>query len=98
MAAGCDAYTLAAVDNVVGFYKFTGALTASKAHLEISQTAGARAFYGFGDDDDATAIEIPATVSNIENGEIYDLMGRRIEGQPTRKGIYVKNGRKIIIK
>lgn len=30
---------------------------------------------------------------------IYDLQGRRLtEGQPTRKGIYVINGRKVVIK
>ena len=28
----------------------------------------------------------------------YDLSGRRIEGKPTSKGIYVNNGKKIIIK
>jgi hypothetical protein len=34
----------------------------------------------------------------IENdGPIYDLSGRRIIGQP-QKGIYVKNGKKFVIK
>ena len=34
----------------------------------------------------------------VENGEIYDLTGRRIESQPAKKGIYVKNGKKFIVK
>ena len=28
----------------------------------------------------------------------YDLQGRRIEGVPTQKGIYVRNGKKVVIK
>ena len=30
------------------------------------------------------------------NGEYYDLQGRRIEGQPTQKGVYIVNGKKVI--
>ena len=29
---------------------------------------------------------------------IYTLDGRRIEGQPTQKGVYIVNGKKTIIK
>lgn len=98
-----DAYTLsrgADGTGTVGFYKFNGgALDGSKAHLEIpsSSPAPARGFFGFGDDG-TTAIEAPTATIIVEDGEIYDLMGRRIEGQPTRKGIYVKNGQKFIVK
>ena len=28
---------------------------------------------------------------------MYDLLGRRIEGQPLRKGIYIKDGKKILV-
>lgn len=101
--SGYDAYTLSkgsAGLGTVGFYKFNGAsLDGSKAHLEIAQSspAPARGFFGFGDDN-TTAIEAPTATIIVEDGEIYDLTGRRIEGQPTRKGIYVKNGQKFIVK
>ena len=103
VTSGYDAYTLsrgADGTGTVGFYKFNGgALDGSKAHLEISSSspAPARGFFGFGDDG-TTAIEAPTATIIVEDGEIYDLMGRRIEGQPTRKGIYVKNGQKFIVK
>ena len=103
VTSGCDAYTLSrgsAGTGTVGFYKFNGgALDGSKAHLEIlsSSPAPARGFIGFGDDG-TTAIEAPTATVIVEDGEIYDLTGRRIEGQPTRKGIYVKNGQKFIVK
>ena len=101
VSSGYDAYTLSrgsAGTGTVGFYKFNGgALDGSKAHLEIAQSAGARGFIGFGDDG-TTAIEAPTATIIVEDGEIYDLKGRRIEGQPTRKGNYVKNGQKFIVK
>ena len=98
VTSGYDAYTLASGSSGVGFYKFTGeALNPNKAHLEIPQTAGARTFYGFSDGD-ATAIELPEMASDSDDGDIYDLMGRKMQGQPTTKGIYVKQGKKYIVK
>ena len=37
------------------------------------------------------------TSSSITQPVLYDLLGRRMTGQPT-KGIYIKNGRKVVIK
>ena len=101
VSAGYDAYTLSrgsAGTGTVGFYKFNGSsLNGNRAHLEIEQGASAPAFIGFGDGG-TTAIEAPTATIIVEDGETYDLTGRRIEGQPTRKGIYVKNGQKFIVK
>ena len=98
VATGNDAYTLSrgsAGTGAVGFYKFSGAtLDGSKAHLEIP-TSAARSFIGFGDG--TTAIELPA-LADDEAAEWYSLDGRRLSGKPARKGIYVRNGQKIIIK
>ena len=42
VADGCDVYTLATVDGVMGFYKFMGAaLNPNRAHLEIPQSSPA---------------------------------------------------------
>ena len=52
-------------------------------------------------DDEATGI-VP-----IENGQWtmdnsagawYDLQGRKLQGKPTRSGVYVKDGRKVVLK
>lgn len=91
-----NCYTLAAKGGVVGFYKYTGAkLGIGKAYL-IYSGSGARTFYSFSDD--ATAIEAPEIVGDSDDGDIYDLMGRKMQGQPTQKGIYVKQGKKYIVK
>lgn len=98
VADGYDAYTLAAVGGVMGFYKFTGAaLDPNKAHLEIPQSspAPARGFIGF-DEDGTTGI----TTTDFKNTDVtwYSLDGRRLNVQPTQKGVYVNNGRKVVVK
>jgi len=37
-------------------------------------------------------------VSAEENGLWYTLDGKRLSGKPTQKGIYVRNGRKVVVK
>ena len=36
-------------------------------------------------------------VNDNENGEWYDLNGRKLNGKPAQKGIYIKNGRKVVV-
>lgn len=83
----------------VAFYKNLNAFTvgANTAYLPANfdaTTPGARAFFSFGDD--ATDIRL------IENGKIensvYDLQGRRIDGSRMNSGIYIHNGRKVVVK
>ena len=101
---GYDAYTLAAVGGVMGFYKFTGAaLDPNKAHLEILQSspAPARGFIGFGEDGTTSLREVKneeVKSEKFDAGAWYSLDGRRLNGQPTQKGVYVNNGRKVVVK
>lgn len=41
---------------------------------------------------------IHAQESVTDDAPWYDLSGRRIEGRPTKKGVYIQNGRKVVIK
>lgn len=44
----------------------------------------------------ATAIDhIPQTSENAD-GQWYTIDGRRLQGKPTKKGIYIYNGKKVI--
>ena len=99
VASGYDAYTLSRGNDgtgAVGFYLYNGAsLDGSKAHLEIPSSSPARSFIGIGDG--TTAIELPALAED-ETAEWYSLDGQRLSGKPARKGIYVRNGQKYIIK
>ncbi len=78
----------------VGFYKLksTGTIGANKAYLTYSG-ALAPEFLGFGETTSISEIE---KMRNVENETFYDLQGRRV-AQPT-KGLYIVNGKKVVIK
>lgn len=48
-------------------------------------------------DGHVTSIDGQLTVKD-ENAQYYTLDGRLVNGQPTQKGVYVKNGKKVVIK
>ena len=80
---------------LIGFFKNSGtAMKANRAWLDISSYSGANAL----SIDFATGItELEKPVPEDDNPAIYDLSGRRVEGQ-LQKGIYIVNGMKVLIK
>ena len=79
------------------FVKATGTISASKCYLESTTANHARGFVIGEGNDDSTAID--ATLlddGDTNNGEWYDLQGRRIK-KPTKAGLYIKNGKKTVI-
>jgi hypothetical protein len=78
----------------VGFYRLQSGKTlgVGKAYLTYSGSL-APEFFGFGETTGIKAIDNgQLTIDN----EVYDLQGRRV-AQPT-KGLYIVNGKKVIIK
>ena len=45
-----------------------------------------------------TGIDASLVNSEEVNSVWYDLNGRKLQGKPSQKGIYIKNGRKVVIK
>lgn len=91
-------YVLANKTKGYGFYRWTGDdLGAGRVYLPVGAsetTAGAHEYCGFFVDE-TTAIEsIDDFKANV--GPFYDLQGRRVDN-PT-KGIYIVNGKKVIVK
>lgn len=46
---------------------------------------------------------LPTNITTIENissvdGDCYDLMGRKVDGRRIRKGVYIVNGKKMLVK
>ena len=78
-----------------GFYKLAddGYLDANKAYLQTA--ASSREYYLF---DETTAISAPLVNSEerIVNSEVYDLQGRRVKN--AAKGVYIVNGRKVVVR
>lgn len=60
----------------------------------VAETISLKAI-GFGDDDNATGISRVAAEAG--NDTWYNLNGQRID-TPTKKGLYIKNGKKVIVK
>ena len=90
------------IDNAIGFYRVRepGKLAAGKAYLkDMVPTAGARMlsleFY-----DDATDIREKVKVNSekFATAEWYTLDGRKLQGRPTKKGLYLLNGKKVVVR
>ena len=65
----------------------------------VGEAASAKNFNLDFSDGETTSI----SVTEIRNGQpdddnTYDLQGRRVKDHPTQQGVYIKNGKKIIIK
>ena len=56
-----------------------------------------RTFRFIDDDDMATGISLNSEASTEDEANVYDLSGRRVT-QPTKSGVYIVNGRKVVIK
>lgn len=90
-------YVLNKVDGVVGFYKLksSGTLAKGKAYIIIEGNADAP-MLSMSEDSEATAIDMLPTYASLYQKCYYTLDGRRVE-RPT-KGVYVLDGRKIVVK
>lgn len=94
---GSTVYVLANKSKGVGFYRWTGdELGAGRVYLPVgAAVAGAHEYCGFSVDDETNGIQsIDDTKTNA--GTFYDLQGRQVD-KPT-KGIYIINGKKVIVK
>ena len=105
-------YSMGRKDGKIGFYKFDNngvtsiTLGANKAYLATAASGGA--VKGFTFDFDGLATDIN-TIANsqqpIANSPIYNLAGQRVDGSRfkvngsgLKTGIYIVNGKKVLIK
>jgi hypothetical protein len=72
-----------------GYFDFYNILT-------NKDTSGSRVMLSF--DDETTDIKHVTVNMKYDNGEWYTLDGRKLDKKPTAKGVYVKEGRKVVIK
>ena len=90
-------YVLANLTQGVGFYALDTdvKVPAGKAYLEVAAGGGIK-FIGFEGNGGATGIQGVEDAAEVENGAIYNLAGQRVQN-PT-KGIYIVNGKKVLVK
>ena len=74
------------------------AIGANKAYLSIPKTNGnpknIRLYRGNGE---TTGIDASLVNSEEVNSVWYDLNGRKLQGKPSLKGVYIKNGKKVVV-
>ena len=106
-----EATTIAASTNSQNNYAMNGkefiwvrtaiSVAANKAWLAVPVSSGNSANIRIVfDNDEATEIE------GVDSGELtvdsddawYDLSGRKLDGQPTTKGVYIWKGKKVVVK
>ena len=68
-----------------------------KAYMELPSGAPAKLSLSFGDDDETTDIESVTTDEETKDNDVYyNLNGQRVSNP--QKGVYIHNGKKVIIK
>lgn len=89
--------------NKLTYPNATSNINGFRAYFQLKGDAAASAnAFAMSFDDESTGItdidDSQAHDVRFNSNGIYTLDGRRTEGQPTAKGIYIQNGRKVIIK
>ena len=79
-----------------------GILPVGKVYLDLRDTSDptpAPRLYIVGGDNNTTEIEdVRYKEEEVQNERWFTLDGRMLQGKPTQKGLYIKNGSKIVIR
>lgn len=96
-AVGANIYVLGKKNDKVGFYRWTSASSLSSGRVYLDSASSAHEYLSFVlNDGMTTGIDAVQGEGLKANSEYYNLNGQRV-AQPT-KGLYIMNGRKVIIK
>ena len=83
------------------FYKGKEKIPCYRAYISVNKIGEARDFLLSIDDDEATGIEElkDGRIEELKDGimeEWHTLDGKKLQAQPTQKGVYIHNGRKVV--
>ena len=96
--AAYDYYTLSGGKLFVPVYD-AGTLGAHQCWIEFDKAAGAPARLNIVfEESQATEVTEVSEVNEVNDDSWYDLNGIKLDGEPTAKGVYVKDGKKVVVK
>ncbi|MBQ9560205.1 MAG: S8 family serine peptidase [Bacteroidaceae bacterium] len=97
--AGTSIYTLGlGPSGYVGFYRFSGAtVRANSAYILYDESAAGVKGLTVVFEDGTTAIQ-PTRVEEEGDGAWYTVQGARLGGSPKTRGVYIHNGKKVLVK
>ena len=91
-------YVMGKVNDVFGFFQYKADyMPAGKAYLLVPGS-GAPGLKMVFDETSSLNEELRMKNEEFATAEWYDLSGRKLDKQPTQKGIYIANGKKVVIK
>ena len=92
-------------DNYLYWPSSDKTIKAFRGYFHVNSTAQGggslvRAFnLNFGEDDATGIKNLQSSMFNVQSNDAwYDLSGRRLQGKPTAKGLYINNGKMVVIK
>lgn len=72
---------------------------ATLSELQTAKTNLQTAYDKFNDDMSGTVTNVDKVNTDASESDVwFDLSGRRLQGKPTTPGLYINNGRKVIVK
>ena len=95
-----DEIILLSTGNKLGYANSTRTLHSFRCHFEVPTNGGgpqARSFMlDFGDGEQTGIVSMEDGRSKMED-VWYTIDGRKLQGKPTKKGLYIQNGHKVVI-
>lgn len=94
---GNGVYVLANGADGVGFYRWMGGkLGAGRVYLELPASGDAPAYLPFSNDETTGIETVQYSTFNVQSDDVwYTLDGRRLNGRPAQKGLFIYNGKKV---
>jgi len=78
--------------------KNAGAVAAHRCWIEISTANAPGRLTIVFEKEGTTEVNEVNEVNEVSDDSWYDLSGRKLDGEPTAKGVYIKDGKKVVVR
>ena len=78
------------------YFSQEGTLSANRVYLDMRPVSNTRGSLGIGDDGTTAIRRVESGVQKADSW--YTLDGRKLQSAPSRAGVYINNGKKVIVK